>query len=72
MGWKGEVIADNSGKWVSNQLVFATQEEAKTYVQDLACRWTLVRETRTVETPDPVNRRWVPMQGALPLGAPPL
>lgn len=53
-----EVIADNSGKWCGNQLRFATKAEADAYVFDLSLRWTLVRDWRSVESPDPVNARW--------------
>jgi hypothetical protein len=59
MSWKPEVIADNSGKWTANGLRFATREEAEANVRDLWSRWTLVRETRVVESDDPVNYRWV-------------
>lgn len=54
-----EVIADDSGKWVGNALRFATKDEAEKNVQDLMYRWFLVRETRVVESSDPVNYRWV-------------
>lgn len=57
MSWKSEVIADNSGVWSSNALRFATAEEAKIYVADLSMRWLAVRETRVVESDDPVNYR---------------
>lgn len=57
MSWKSEVIADNSGKWCSNQLRFATKEEAEVYVSDLSMRWMLVRDTRVVESDEPVNYR---------------
>lgn len=40
MSFKAEVIADGSGQWVANQLRFATDDEAKAYVKDLAWRWT--------------------------------
>lgn len=63
MSWKPEVIADSSGQWVGNALRFATREEAEASVRDLAGRWTLVRQTRAVESPDPVNYAWV--QGRL-------
>lgn len=53
--FKAEVIADGSGKWTSNSLVFATEQEAKDYVQDLFSRWTLVRDTRVVSSSDAVN-----------------
>ena len=44
MSWKPEVIADNTGKWVGNQLRFATREEAEVHAGDLVMRWTLVHE----------------------------
>lgn len=55
MSFAGEVIADNSGTWAGNSLRFATREEAAQYVGDLANRWLAVRETRVVETADPVT-----------------
>lgn len=57
MSYVAEVIADDSGKFVSNSLRFATEHEADLYVKDLARRWTLVRETRVVPSNDPVNYR---------------
>jgi hypothetical protein len=59
MSFKPEVIADNSGKFYGNALRFATREEAEANVADLAMRWFLVRETRVVESDDPVNYRYV-------------
>ncbi len=59
MSWKPEVSTDNTGKWYSNALRFATREEAEANVADLASRWLLVRATRAVESDDPVNYRWV-------------
>ncbi len=50
-----EVIADNSGKFCGNALRFATKAEAEAYVADLSYRWTMVRETRVVESDDAVN-----------------
>ena len=58
MSYAPEVIADNSGKWAGNALRFATKEEAESNVRDLANRWFSVRETRVVESTDPVNYRW--------------
>lgn len=58
MSFKPEVIADSSGKWSGNALRFATRKEAEANVQNLAMRWTLVRDTRVVESDDPVNYRW--------------
>jgi hypothetical protein len=55
MSYAVEVIADSSGKWVGNQLRFATMEEAESYAADLAGRWTLVQQTRVVMSSDPVN-----------------
>lgn len=58
MSWKPEVIADNSGKWCGNGLAFETKEESDSYAFDLSMRWTLVRETRSVESNEPVNYVW--------------
>jgi hypothetical protein len=41
-----EVIADNSGKFCGNGRRFDTAAEAREYAEDLATRWTLVREYR--------------------------
>lgn len=58
MSFAPEVIADGSGKWNRNALRFATEEEAQGWVDDLRRRWTLVIDTRVVETDDPVNYRF--------------
>jgi hypothetical protein len=55
MSYKAEVIADSSGEWVANGLRFATEAEARAYVDDLAGRWTAVRQTRVVACEDPVH-----------------
>ena len=54
-----EVIVDSSGKWCGNALRFATREEAEANVDNLMMRWMLVRETRVVESTDPVNYKWI-------------
>lgn len=59
MAFKAEVIADDSGKWVGNALVFGTEEEAAAYVADLYSRWMLVRETRVVQTDEAPNYTFV-------------
>jgi len=56
--WAPEVIADSSGKWAGNALRFATKAEAEANVHNLMMRWTLVTDTRVVETTDPINYRW--------------
>jgi hypothetical protein len=58
VSFKPQVVADNSGEWVSNGLCFATQAEAEAYVSDLMWRWTLVRDTRVIVSSDPVTVRW--------------
>ena len=63
MSFKPEVIADSSGKWSGNALRFATEEEAKIYVDDLMMRWTAVRDTRVVEVEDPVTV-WLDLEGS--------
>ena len=47
--YKVEVIADNSGKWCSNQLTFETREKAEEYGANLYATWSLVREWRVVD-----------------------
>src|ERR1700730_14871373 len=59
MSFKPEVIADTSGKWCDNALRLAPREEAEANVRDLMMRWFAVRETRIVESVDPVNYRYV-------------
>jgi len=59
MSFKPEVIADPSGRWCGNALRFATREEAEANVRDLMMRWFAVRETRVVESDDPVNYGYV-------------
>ncbi len=59
MSYAPEVIADGSGKWCGNGLRFATREEAESSAQDLMMRWYAVRETRAVESSDPVNYEYV-------------
>ena len=54
-----QVIADSSGKWCGNGLRFATREEAEAQVAALAWRWTLVRDTRVVESDDPPRHAWI-------------
>jgi hypothetical protein len=57
MSFKPDVIADSSGKWSSNALRFATEAEARIYVDDLMMRWTAVHDTRIVEIDEPVTAR---------------
>jgi hypothetical protein len=55
MSFKAEVIADSSGKWCGNQLVFATEEEAQQYAEALQKRWVAVQQIRTVFTSESPN-----------------
>jgi hypothetical protein len=48
MTYKVEVIADNSGEWSGNGLRFASEPEAIEYAENLAWRWTGVRDWRVV------------------------
>jgi hypothetical protein len=59
MSFKPEVVADSTGKFYGNALRFATREEAEANVRDLEMRWFAVRDTRVVESDDPVNYRYV-------------
>jgi hypothetical protein len=60
MSFAPEVIADSSGKFCGNSLRFATREEVEQNVRDLEFRWMAVRETRVVESSDPVNYTYLP------------
>jgi len=59
MSFKSEVQTDDSGKWYSNAIRFATSEEADRYVEDLVGRWYAVRCARTVETDEPANYSYI-------------
>ena len=52
MKFKVEVIADSSGKWCGNAMLYDTEGEAKAAAVDLMNRWLLVREWRVVEVAD--------------------
>jgi hypothetical protein len=56
--YKVDVLAHGETKFVSNGIRLATKEEAQSYGDDLAGRWTMVREWNVVESEDPVNYRW--------------
>ena len=47
--FKVEVIADASGEWCGNGMRFHSRADAERYADDLASRWTAVREWRVVE-----------------------
>ena len=55
------------GDWTHNALRFATRKEAESYGQDLAMRWTQVRDWRITPSDDPVNYRWDGERGAVNL-----
>lgn len=59
MSFAPEVSTDSTGTFAGNALRFATREEAAEWVADLSMRWILVRDTRVVESTDPVNYRMV-------------
>lgn len=42
--------------WCCNGLRFKTEAEAKAWGDDLACRWTAVRETAVLPSDDEPNR----------------
>lgn len=55
-----EVIADSSGKWCGNGIRLATRDEAERYAQYKFATWTLVTDTRVIESTDPVNYTFGP------------
>ena len=54
INFKVEVVTDNSGKFLSNNILFANRQQAEDYAIDLHDRWTAVREWRVVEVPVPM------------------
>jgi hypothetical protein len=56
MSYKPEMFVQ--GEWCSNQLRFATEEEAKSSAKALFMRWTLPEKWRVSESDDPVNYKW--------------
>jgi hypothetical protein len=46
--YKFEVLADSSGKWAGNGIVYRTVAAAEAAAIDLAWRWTSVIEWRVV------------------------
>ena len=59
MSYAPEMQTDNTGQWYGNAVRFATEAEAQAWVLDRMMRWTAVRDTRVVESEDPVNYSWV-------------
>ena len=51
-----EVIADNSGEFLRNDLRYQTKEMAADAARDLMSRWTAVREWRVIESKVAPNR----------------
>lgn len=56
MSWKPEV--EVSGKWYSNSLRFATEQEARDSARDLMGRWLLVTDHRAATSDEPVKHRY--------------
>jgi hypothetical protein len=59
MPWKAEVIADESGKWETNGLCFATRDEALAYGSNLSLRWTAVQDFRVREATKEEAEAWI-------------
>lgn len=57
--WKTEIVTKQEGHWISNRLRFATADEARSYLRDLASRWTKIADTRVVESDDPIEHRYL-------------
>jgi hypothetical protein len=53
VSYKAEVLVQ--GSWVSNGLRFRTERAAELYATDLAGRWTLCSDSRTLPSDDPVT-----------------
>jgi len=59
MSFACEVIADSSGKWCGNGLVFSSETEAQEYLRDLRRRWMAVRDVRVVASDKPATHTYV-------------
>jgi hypothetical protein len=57
--WRAEVIVGGEHRWAGNNLTFATEDEAKAYVLDLAMRWTSVVDFRAVSVYTPEHEEYV-------------
>lgn len=55
--WRPMVFVD--GQWAGNALVFATKHEAEQNARALMYRWTLVKDSKAIETTEPVNYKWI-------------
>ena len=53
--FKPEIKAFGENSFCCNALCFATKIEAQESANDLQSRWIMVKETRVVESDDPVN-----------------
>lgn len=60
MSWKPAIATvESNGKFYTNNLAFATEEEALESARDLMMRWMLVTDYRAQESDQPVNARLV-------------
>lgn len=57
MSFKPQVRTRGDTQFNSNNLAFATREEAEASARDLMSRWMLVDEYRVIESDQPVNYR---------------
>lgn len=58
MSYKPAVeVINEPGKYHTNNLAFATSEEAERSARDLMSRWMLVTNWKVVESDQPVNYR---------------
>ena len=57
-GFKAEVQVGKD-PWCGNALVFATEEEATEYGEDLYCRWAAVNKWRAVPTEKEPNYQFI-------------
>ncbi len=57
MSFKPQVQTGLDPEFYSNNLAFATKEEAEMSAQNLMARWTLVVDWQVIESDQPVNYR---------------
>jgi hypothetical protein len=59
MSYQAEVRTGSDPKFYANDVRFATWIEAEGYGQDLAYRWTAVKEMRVAESGKEPNYTWI-------------
>jgi hypothetical protein len=66
MSWQAEMQAV-AGDWATNGMYFATEQEARDYGKELLSRWFGAKDTRPIQSNEPVNYTFDWTHGAQPI-----